>query len=73
MDKPELKQDASGTWYVEGDVGRVEGDVLGYVWGSVGWVKGDVGSVWGDVRDNVIGTVKGTINGREWQYMEENN
>jgi hypothetical protein len=72
-DKPELKQDANGTWYVDGNVGYVKGNVLGYVWGSVGWIRGDVGSVWGDVRDNVVGTVKGTINSLKWQFAEENN
>ena len=35
-DKPELKQDANGKWYVEGDVD--------YVWGNVkSSVRGDVG------------------------------
>ncbi len=59
--KPELKQDADGTWYVEGNIGYVKGNVSGYVWGDVGWVKGsvkgtihgDVGYVLGSVRDGV--------------------
>ena len=72
-DKPELKQDADGTWYVEGDIGYVKGNVLGYVWGNVGWVKGDIGSLLGDFRGNVMGTVKGTINGLKWTFAEENN
>ncbi len=70
--KPELKQDSDGTWYVEGDIGYVRGDVTGYVWGSVGWVRGDVGSVWGDVICNVFGTFKGTIKGQGGTFAEEN-
>ena len=87
-DKPELKQDANGTWWVEGDVGYVKGSVkgtiqgdvgyvLGSVWGDVGSVNGNVnGSVWGVVKGDVKCSVWGTINGREWQYGEyvwENN
>ncbi len=69
--KPELKQDSDGTWYVEGDIGYVRGNVTGYVWGSVGWVRGNVGSLWGDVLYNLMGTVKGKISGRKWDYLEE--
>ena len=73
MDKPELKQDSDGTWYAEGDIGYVKGNVLGYVWGDVGWVRGNVGSLWGDVLYNVSGTVKGTINGLKWTFAGESN
>jgi hypothetical protein len=93
MSKPELKQGRKGTWYVEGDVGRVKGDVrcvdgnVGDVWGNVGLVEGNVRAVLGDVQCvegnvravlgdvlyNVIGTVRGTINRREWKFVKENN
>lgn len=49
MDKPELKQDDDGVWYVEGDVIYVTGNV-GYVNGDVGYVNGDVSCVEGNVR-----------------------
>jgi len=58
--KPELKQDLYGTWYVEGDVGYVKGNVKGNVWGNVK----------GNVFGNVKGDVMGTINGRKWQFKK---
>jgi hypothetical protein len=77
--KPELKQDVNGAWYVVGDIGWVTGNVgyvegyVNYVRGNVGLVGGDVRAVLGDVLYNVVGTVKGTIDGREWNYVEERN
>ena len=58
--------------YVEGNVGTVSGDVT-YAEGNVGTVRGDVedalgdvGYVWGNVRRSL----KGTINDREWKFVE---
>ena len=45
-DKPELKQDDVGDWYVEG---------------NVAYVKGDVVDVFGNVRGSVRGNVRGSV------------
>ena len=65
--------------YVVGDVGQVSADIMSSVKGTVGYVRGDVGSVNGSVEGNVRGSVRGsfwsdvegTINGRKWQFAEE--
>ena len=76
----QFKQDHNGSWYVEnvcGDVcGHVYGNVCGDVYGNVcgdvyGNVCGDVcGNVYGDVCGEVGGTVRTTIKGRKWKFVE---
>jgi len=57
----------AGAWRVR----HVKTSVYGSVWCNViGDVDGSVGSVIGDVKRNVYGKVGGTINGREWQFVE---
>lgn len=65
--------------YIKGNVSSIFGNVRGNVGGNVGGdvegnvernVRGNVGgSVFGNVEGDV-GNVKGTINGRDWQYIE---
>ena len=66
IDAMDIQQDEDGHWFVNGDVGYVEGDVE-WVQGSVvGNVVGNVeGSVEGDIWGNVEGIVGGKIDGRE--------
>ena len=77
IDAMDLQQDADGHWFVNGVVwgdgpDAIHVGVLGEVWGSVkGNVRGNVGTVEGNVG-SVKGDVVGTINGREWQYVEDN-
>lgn len=80
MDKPELKQDSNGFWYVEGDISYVKGDVwrvegdVERVHGDVTYVKGDVTYVKGDVWQ-----VKGNVEcvdgdaGQRWEEAEAEN
>jgi hypothetical protein len=56
--------------------GNVGGNVGGFVGGFVGGYVGDDvngyvgGSVWGNVYGDVKCNVSGTINGRDWQFVE---
>ena len=55
-----------GKWCVlkvKGDVGRVMGNVLCCVQGSVGGKASGGGAIWGDVLNDVIGDVMGNIEG----------
>ena len=79
----DLQKDRDGHWHVNGtvwgDVACIYGDV-GTVNGCVHAVNGDVDTVRGNVKGdvgNVLGTVLysvgGTIDGRKWKFVEENN
>jgi hypothetical protein len=70
-DKPVLKQDHEGAWYVDGDVAYVLGNVNGPVDGNVvGDVLGSVfGSIGGDVDKDIGGTVWGDV-GTVWGKIE---
>lgn len=57
-----------GCGAVKGYCGIVEG-VCGTVEGDCGIVRGDCGNVGGNCH-TVEGCVLGTINGRQWQYVE---
>lgn len=63
-------------WQVASVKGDVRGTVHGNVYGSVrGSIRGDVtsdvhGDIYGDVHRSVEGKLGGTINGKQWQYVE---
>jgi hypothetical protein len=64
----EFKRDIFGILYVNNVRCSVQGSVAGSVGGNVGGSVG--GSVWGNVYGDVKCNVSGTINGREWEFVE---